>query len=132
MLPKPTTALRSNFTEFLDLHCLPNGLCLLCSRKTLEKMIKTMQKKKKMYILGTNTAVVGVGWGGGLNVERPTTGCNITGGCRMKKKKNYVLKMKLHFEKTLFESVLFLSHLFCPFSKIHILIYTNINSTSFY
>lgn len=29
-LPKPTTALRSNFTEFLDLHCLPNGLCLLC------------------------------------------------------------------------------------------------------
>lgn len=30
MLPKPTTALRSNFTEFLDLHCLPNGLCLLC------------------------------------------------------------------------------------------------------
>lgn len=66
-------------------------------------MIKTMQKK--MYILGTNTAV------GGLNVERLTTVRNITGGCRMEKK-NYVLKMKLHFEKTLRESVLFfVSHL---------------------
>lgn len=29
-------------------------------KKTIEKMIKTMQKKKKkMYILGTNTAVGG-------------------------------------------------------------------------
>lgn len=80
MLPKPTTALRSNFTEFLDLHCLPNGLCLLCSRKTLEKMTKMMQKKK-MYILGTNTAV----GEGGLNVERRTTVCNIT-GCRTEEK----------------------------------------------
>lgn len=61
-----------------------------------------------MYILGINTAVMCKG----LNVERLTTGCNITGGCRIMKKKkqtNYVLKMKLHFEKTLFESVLFLS-----------------------
>lgn len=61
-----------------------------------------------MYILGTNTAVM---WKG-LNVERLTTGCNITGGCRIMKKKkqtNYVLKMKLHFEKTLSESALFLS-----------------------
>lgn len=74
-----------------------------------------MQKEKKMYILGTNTAAWGEG--GGLNVERLTTGCNITGGCRMEKKKNYVLKMKLHFEKTLFESVFFLSHLLCPFSS---------------
>lgn len=61
-------------------------------------MIKTMQKK--MYILGTNKAV------GGLNVERLTTVRNITGGCRMEKK-NYVLKMKLHFEKTLWESAVF-------------------------
>lgn len=45
-------------------------------------MIKMMQKKK-MYILGSNTAVC---VGGGLNVERLTTVRNITGGCRMEKK----------------------------------------------
>lgn len=33
MLPKPTTALRSNFTEFLDLHCLPNGLFVVLKKK---------------------------------------------------------------------------------------------------
>lgn len=49
-------------------------------------MIKTMQKKKMMYILGTNTVV------GGLNVERLTTVCNITGGCRMEKKKKLCAK----------------------------------------
>lgn len=57
-------------------------VCVCCVEdKTLEKMIKRMRKEKKMYILGTNTAVgvVGVGWWG-LNVERLTSGCNITGG----------------------------------------------------
>lgn len=54
-----------------------------------------------------------------MNVERLTTVRNITGGCRMEEK-NYVLKMKLHFEKTLWESELvcvssFLSRLFLCF-----------------
>lgn len=31
-----------------------------------------------------------------------------------------MLKMKLHFEKTLLESVLFLSLVSCPFSDIHV------------
>ena len=50
---------------------------VLKKKITIEKMLTWMQK---MYILGTNTAV------GGLNVERLTTVCNITGGCRMEKK----------------------------------------------
>lgn len=33
MLIKTTTALRSNVTELLDLHCLPNHLCLFCCWK---------------------------------------------------------------------------------------------------
>lgn len=44
MLPKPTTALRSNFTEFLDLHCLPNGLFVVLKKKNIEKTIKMMQE----------------------------------------------------------------------------------------
>ena len=52
-----------------------------------------MQMVKQMYILGTNTAV------GGLNVERLTAVRNVAGGVEWRK--NYVLKMKLHFEKTL-------------------------------
>lgn len=69
-----------------------------------------MQKVKQMYILGTNTAV------GGLNVERLTAVRNVTGGVEWRK--NYVLKMKLHFEKNTPESVCLCV---CVFNNIHML-----------
>lgn len=62
-------------------------VCVCCveEKKTLAKMINTMQNMtKNVYFGDQHSSEVG---GGGLNVERLTTGCNITGGCRMKKKK---------------------------------------------
>lgn len=50
-------------------------------------MINTMQNMtKNVYFGDQHSSEVEVGGRGGLNVERLTTGCNITGGCRMKKK----------------------------------------------
>lgn len=59
----------------------------------------------KMYILGTNTAVM---WKG-LNVERLNTGCNITGGCRIMKKNKLCAKNETSlWENTHRVSVVFL------------------------
>lgn len=71
-----------------------------------------MQMVKQMYILGTNTAV------GGLNVERLTAVRNVAGGVEWRK--NYVLKMKLHFEKTLL-SLCVCVCVCCLFNNTHML-----------
>lgn len=59
-------------------------VCVCCvEEKKIRDDDEHDARMKKMYILGTNTAVM---WKG-LNVERLITGCNITGGCRIMENK---------------------------------------------
>lgn len=78
-------------------------VCVCCVEKNLREDDKDDAEEEDVYFGDQHN---GGRVGGDLNVERLTTVRNITGGVEWRKK-TYVLKMKLHFEKTLCESVLF-------------------------